>query len=287
MGIEPIYNSSAGYPIDLKRIDWNLFRNWIDAKLSKRYSNSVRCYAKKYYFLMNDVRQISLVPATNRNNVIKSLILLSKFLGVYDVFRSQLKKYGVVLVRQDSLQAFLRMFRANSNVGFKDWWIQANTVLKPHEQLFLRFARFTGIRRAEAVNSFNIIIRLSREKRLSEYYDKELNVLMHFKYPKIFIRRTKNVYISFVPQSMIDEISSSEPLTYNIVHRRLNENSLKSRINELRDQFGTYLLGNGILEQEVNLLQGRIPVSVFVRHYWSPKLTELRDRVFKGLKQID
>ena len=58
------------------------------------------------------------------------------------------------------------------------------------------------------------------------------------------------------------------------------------RFNELRDYFGTYLLNHGLLEQEVNLLQGRIPVSVFVRHYWSPKLKELAEKTLRLLKEI-
>jgi len=63
--------------------------------------------------------------------------------------------------------------------------------------------------------------------------------------------------------------------------------ALKTRINELRDYYGTHLLHHGLLEQEVNLLQGRIPKSIFIRHYWSPKLSELRDRVLKAIIQLE
>ncbi|MGE5555251.1 MAG: hypothetical protein ACM3UY_03160 [Methanocella sp.] len=55
----------------------------------------------------------------------------------------------------------------------------------------------------------------------------------------------------------------------------------------MRDYFGTYLLQHGLLEQEVNLLQGRLPMSIFVRHYWSPKLSELGDKVLSALADID
>ena len=53
---------------------------------------------------------------------------------------------------------------------------------------------------------------------------------------------------------------------------------------ELRDYFGTYLLNHGILEAEINLCQGRIPVDTFIRHYWSPKLKDLGNRIFKALE---
>jgi intergrase/recombinase len=62
---------------------------------------------------------------------------------------------------------------------------------------------------------------------------------------------------------------------------------MKVRINELRDFYGTFMLHHGLLEQEVNLLQGRIPPSIFIKHYWSPRLSDLRDRVFKALDELE
>jgi intergrase/recombinase len=104
---------------------------------------------------------------------------------------------------------------------------------------------------------------------------------MHFKYPKLFLRGKKNVYISFISENLINKIASSQPLTYATIRKRLNRYKLKMRLSELRDYYGSYLLQHNILEQEVNLLQGRIPVSVFIRHYWSPKLKELANRTPK------
>jgi intergrase/recombinase len=72
-----------------------------------------------------------------------------------------------------------------------------------------------------------------------------------------------------------------------MIRKRLFRNSQKIRINELRDYFGTFLLQHGILEAEINLCQGRIPPSIFIKHYWSPKLSELRDRVLIALKNLE
>lgn len=71
------------------------------------------------------------------------------------------------------------------------------------------------------------------------------------------------------------------------MRKRLNRKHMRLRFNELRDKFGTYLLSHGILEAEINLLQGRIPVDIFIRHYWSPKLKELGNRIFKALQIIE
>jgi hypothetical protein len=65
-----------------------------------------------------------------------------------------------------------------------------------------------------------MIIDLNSEGKLSEYYNQELQVLEHFKYGKVFLRGTKNAYISFVSKEMIDQICNSEPVTYNAIHCR-------------------------------------------------------------------
>ena len=44
------------------------------------------------------------------------------------------------------------------------------------------------------------------------------------------------------------------------------------------------MLNHELIKEEVDLLEGRISKSVSVRHYWSPAMTELRDRVFRVLE---
>jgi intergrase/recombinase len=110
---------------------------------------------------------------------------------------------------------------------------------------------------------------------------------MHFKYPKEFIRKTKNCFITFINIDLLNEIANSESVSYQALIKRLYRKNIKCRINELRDYFGTYLLQHGILEAEINLCQGRIPPSIFIKHYWSPKLSDLRDRIFKALKDLE
>jgi intergrase/recombinase len=225
-----------------------------------------------------------LKPST-KNTAIKSLIILSKFKGIYSEFSKRLKDYGIKLNGISSYDSFLRILnnRNNTNNNVLQWVNDVKPILRENENLFIKFLLETGIRKEEAITSFNMIIELVKENKLNEYYDIYLNCLMHFKYPKLFIRRTKNVFLSFIPQSLINEISNSRPVTYSAIRKRLERKDIHMRINEIRDYYGTLLLNNGILEVEVNLLQGRIPMSIFVKHYWGPKLSELRDRVFKVL----
>jgi intergrase/recombinase len=159
--------------------------------------------------------------------------------------------------------------------------------LRDNEKLFLRFSLLTGLRVSEALQSFNLIIQLNKGNKLKEYYDEELNVLQHFKFKELFIRNTKNAFISFLQKSTIEKICSCEALTYFQIRKRLYRNQIRTRINELRDYFGTFMLRHGLLKQEVDLLQGRIPIDVFIRHYWSPNLKDLRDRTLEATKQLE
>ncbi|MEM2969128.1 MAG: integrase [Candidatus Bathyarchaeia archaeon] len=188
--------------------------------------------------------------------------------------------------RQNSFESFLRILNASSS-DILDWYNKAILTVRDNERLYLEFAKISGIRKEEAINAFNLIIKLSKENRLSEYYDKELNCLMHFKYPKLFLRNTKNVYISFIPESLINKIAASEPVTYSMIRKRLSRSKLKIRINELRDYFATYMRKHNIQKEEIDMLQGRIPTDIFIRHYWSPQLEELRDRVLRALHLLE
>ncbi len=60
-----------------------------------------------------------------------------------------------------------------------------------------------------------------------------------------------------------------------------------SRVNELRDYFGTYMVRHGLIKEEIDLLQGRIPPSIFIRHYWSPSFLELKDRTLLGIEKLE
>lgn len=216
-------------------------KEWLKAKYSKNYVNDLFCCRRKYYECFYDVKKIGFVPESNRNNVVKSLIVLSKYLGCLLQFKDSLKNCGIKAHKQNSIESFLRVL-SDSDSDILDWYEKAEAVLRPNERLYLKFCRFIGSRKEEAINSFNLIIELAKQNKTSEYYNRELNCLLHFKYPKLFLRDTKNVYISFVPESLVNEIANSTSVTYPAIRKRLNHYYLNVRISELRDYFGTSLL---------------------------------------------
>jgi intergrase/recombinase len=271
-----------------ENIDLKEFKKWLIAKeYSKSYIAVTMSCANRYSYILenNCFRDLDALTNHKKASAVKALTLLSKFLGNATQFKKKLDEYGIKIARPDSLASFLRLFNANGNDTIQ-WYKEAMTILRDNEALFTKFLLYSGLRTSEAIHSFNLIIKLGIEGKLSEYYDSELRVLMHFKYPKLFIRRTKNCYITFIKPELLKQIAISNPVTYAMMRKRFDRKHLKTRFNELRDKFGTYLLSHGILEAEINLCQGRIPVDIFIRHYWSPKLKELASRIFKAVETL-
>jgi len=75
------------------------------------------------------------------------------------------------------------------------------------------------------------------------------------------------VYISIVTKDLVAKIAQSTPVSYFAIRKRIVTHKQSVRIKELRSYFATYLRQHGILAEYIDLLQGRIPKSVFARHY--------------------
>jgi len=243
-------------------------------------------YTKKYnHILYGNLRDIDAIPETLRDNSIKSLIALCKYLGFHEQFRAALKSYGIKWRKRDAFSSFSRMY-TNHNSDLWEWYAAVQPFLKPEEKALLEYLRLSGLRKEEAVNSFNKIIELSKEGKLDCYLNTD-GLLEHFQFKKLFLRGTKNVYISIVPKSLIDEITKSQSVGYNAILKRLQRKKMRCRINELRDSYGTFMVRNGLIKEEVDLLQGRIPPSIFIRHYWSPSFKDLRIRTISALEKME
>jgi hypothetical protein len=269
-------------------IDLIEFEKFVRAKYSVSYRNAVLCYTKKYHHLLkpdSNLRELELLSNDVKSSVVKSLLLKAKFDGTYEQFRARLKAYGVKLYRPNALTAFLRILNV-SNSDILEYYNTILPLLRDNEKLYAKFLLQSGLRVSEAIASYNLIIELSANGKLADYYNDEWSCLTHFKYPKLFIRGTKNCYLTFICKDFLTQITNSQPITYYSIRKRLQRNNKPMRLDEFRDYFGTHLVNNGLLEAEQNLVCGRIPISIFIRHYWSPKLGELGERVLTAISNI-
>jgi hypothetical protein len=237
------------------------------SQYTKQYTSLLYGYTLKYSALLNNPQKLSELPASIKGNVLKAMVALSKFLGCYEDFKLNLKQHGIHWVNNDnSFNSFLRIVN-NNHSSLGAWYTAVQSILRPNEKLWLKFNLLSGLRKEESINSFNLIIQLSQDGKLGEYYNQELEVLEHFKHGELFLRHTKNCYISIVPNDLVQTIANSQPVSYSAIRKRLTRKGQPLRIKELRSYSATYLRTHGILAEYVDLIQGRIPKSVFARHY--------------------
>ena len=214
--------------MSFKPLDWAAFKEFVYGKYAKSNAPKVMSYARRYYPVLEsgNIGQLNSIPPTVRTDAVKSLIIISKFIGCYEQFKAALKSYGIKNARPDALAAFVRIY-SNHNNNLDEWFNKVQPVLTPSENLLLKYLRLTGLRCSEGIESFNLIIELSAKRKLNEYLSAETGILEHFRYKAVFLRGTKNAFISIVPESLIDEIANSQPVTYAGIVKRLQRRKIR------------------------------------------------------------
>jgi hypothetical protein len=214
------------------------------------------------------------------------LSALSKFLGIHEEFRALIKNYGLKWsVRSDDL--IIARFTKAKDPDSLFKWIREVKAACPGFTDFLEFMLTTGLRFEESINSFDLIVNLSREEKLKDYYDPDREILEHFRFKEIFLRHTKKAFVSFVPKALIERIARNEPFkTTNSVQKLLQRRRIPQKFGDIRELHGT-LLSRHLSEVEINFLHGRISSSVFMANYFNAAwITDLKARTFLAVQEI-
>jgi intergrase/recombinase len=165
-------------------------------------------------------------------------------------------------------------------------WVRKAINRYPRFSKFMKFGVLTGLRPAETVESFNLVLNSESRKK---YLSKDRKLLEHFRFPSVFLRKTKKAFISIVNKDILNlvEIHGGEVLNYDKIRLTFERNNQKFYMSYCRKIFATFLRNEGVESELIDLLQRRIPNSVFVRHYYRPdtskfdmireKLTRLHD----------
>ena len=219
-----------------------------------------------------------------RLQVMKSLAILSKYLGCYDRWKAIKERYQLKWSADDSIQVFQNLTNQEINYSSMLKWLQITCSQIPkHYSKILIYCTLTGLRPTEAFSSINLI-----KSDLNNYLDKDKMILEHVKYPEIFIRKTKKAYISIVNDSIIQIANDTNQSSYNSLRCYFKRRRIPFNFNYCRKIFATYLRTNGVEQEIIDLLQGRLPKSIFIRYYYRPDLvtyTNIQNHL-KTLHQI-
>jgi intergrase/recombinase len=148
----------------------------------------------------------------------------------------------------------------------------------------IKFNVLTGLRPNEAIAAIRLL-RASDPKR--EYYNESRQCLEHFRFPEVFLRRTKSAYVSIITEEQLSGIGvlGCKTHSYVAIQYRLARSGIDCHLGYCRKIFGSWLRQSGIAAETVDLLQGRVPRSVFARHYFTPSL-DFKTKVLDALQEL-
>jgi hypothetical protein len=180
-------------------IDWSVFKDYLEKTYNHNTAKVRMCYARQFYsvLLNGDAKKLlSIESEQKRLNVMKSLTVLSKYLGCYDRWNEQRKRYNLKWTTgNESLHAMQRFFDTNLTLDSMIAKVkQMIHLLLPPMGKIIRFALITGLRPSEVVESVRLLNGGGRGKGVSidrPYYNPERQALEHFRFPDVFLRTTK------------------------------------------------------------------------------------------------
>jgi hypothetical protein len=234
-------------------------------------------YSKKYYHILETGNAKELLSSSFkvRNHTMKALSSLSKFMGLYDEWKKIVQRYQLKWSDNNkNIKVFDAIFQneANNYSSMLKWIKDVIVVLTKDYQNIILFNTLTGLRPDEAQKAIWLI-----KTKESEYVDKDRGILKHYQFPSIFLRQTKNAYVSIINEQII-EIAKTAPNKERYMvglRKRVLKEGFRMNMYYCRKIFATYLRNKGIEPEIIDLLQGRISSSVFVNHYYRPDINEI------------
>jgi hypothetical protein len=253
-------------------------------------------YAKQFAHVLQsgDAQQLLQLSPQKRLHAMKSLTCLSKYLGCHDTTWMTIKrKYNLKWSsgRNESLETFERLYDGSKALDKMLQWVRQmpRELLLPYSNVFL-FCTLTGLRTNECFEAIRLI---NNPEHLNTYYQESKQTLEHFRFPHLFIRRTKAAYISLVTPEFLDIARNTvTPCKYNkIMHAVVRSKKLRiggeMNMHYCRKIFASYLGQSAGIESEIiDLLQGRISKSVFARHYFRPNLQQYTKKILDALQEL-
>jgi len=208
-----------------------------------------------------------------------SLAALSNFTGVKQRWKSIVSNYKLKWNGKNDLGDLVGLLYANR---FDEMVRELKSSLEEVPQEYGNYFRFnvlTGLRPAEAVKAVNML------RTNPEYYNKAHGVLEHFRFPREFIRNTKKAFISVVDPETLAVAKGTRPLDYQGIRSEFRRRKLAFHMAYCRKIFATYMRKQ-VDTELVDLLQGRVPTSIFAKHYNRPNNLEALENVRAVLPEL-
>jgi intergrase/recombinase len=118
---------------------------------------------------------------------------------------------------------------------------------------------------------------------MQNYLKRDKMILEHYRYPATYIHNSKKAFISIVDDTIIKIGQEAANCGYNALRNYLVRRKLGMNMSYCRKIFATFMRTKGVEQETIDLLQGRIPKSVFARHYFRPDFENVQDKIRMSL----
>jgi intergrase/recombinase len=265
--------------------------------MNEKSASSRISYANQFAHVLQsgDAQPLLQLSPEKRLHVMKALTCLSKFLGCHDTTWIDIKKkYNLKwsVGNNRSLETFERCYGIDDSYNGLDkmlqWLRQMRQELPESYSSVFVFCTLTGLRTNECFEAIRLI---KDPETLKTYYQASKQTLEHFRFPELFIRRTKAAYISLVNEEILDIARNNitiSPCNYmKVMYMVVRSKKLKMNMHYCRKIYSSYLRQYAGIESEIiDLLQGRTPNTVFAKHYFRPNLQEYNKKVLDALTKL-
>jgi intergrase/recombinase len=267
---------------------WENFGVWLLKTHRERHAKEILRYAKRFAFVLekpSQASQLLMLSKDVRRVAMSSLSNLSKYLGVYEQWRQTIRNHGLKWENTTSLETFLSIL--NTNLEETEMWLKQVIQKLPKDySTVLMFDVLTGLRPNEAAMSCNLITELSEGNKLDSYLDRELMMLQHFRFPDLFLRKSKNAYISFITPELLQLVLKTKPrIKYSAIDTKIGRVGFNTRTKQLRKLYATRLR-NSLPQEMIDLLEGRISQTVFMKFYYKPLLRDIQQKTIQALQPL-
>jgi hypothetical protein len=209
---------------------------------------------------------------------------LFRFLGRYDEWKMLLHRHGISWRKRDRTY-FLGLILGRSNlVDELLTWMDAVKQRFPFERWFtVAFLGLSGLRLGEALKVLNMVA----DGRLDEMYNPDIGALELWRF-KDFLRMSKKAFLVPISDRVYDVLNSWRfRMTRHMLVKPLKKFGLPIRLGELRKLNATLLRKGGLMQEEVDVLQGRVPPTIFAKHYLALNLKDLCCRAKEVLRPYE
>lgn len=173
-------------------------------------------------------------------------------MGIYDRWQSIIKRFQLKWPKKEAYTVFNEIFNDSNEslTAMLKWVKESVSILPSHLGNVILFNTLTGLRPDEGYKAMELI-------RTDEtaYVDKKRMLLTHYKYPKLFLRVSKNAYVSVINKDIIQIAKESEPITsYTHIRNSFGEYYVSMNMYYCRKVFATFLRNEGIEPEIIDLL---------------------------------